>query len=224
MNIRLLRSTGAFAIGTLMFVNACTLSGTASVSASNSAHRVPVNSAELQETVATYAASGMRHEATAAFGEYLLLADNKNRLSCEYCVALLAAVDTANEDPLVEILFDAMDEILEDSYQRGSGEALIPIALMAASSGNRSSQKRAVYYMTSAVQFGITDEAKLMLVQFLAEVGYLDKARELAGIIIDDEHSVHYRSDNTLAWIEWLDSELARTETVGSVLVAAAAD
>lgn len=176
---------------------------------------------ELRTIVTGYAASGMLEEATTAFTDYVLSADGDQ---CTYCVSLLATVDTAHEDELVSLLFNAMDRILGDSYRNGTGEPLVDLALMIASSKNHSNWDRAVYYMANAVEFGISDDSRISVVRFLAEVGHEADARRLAVMLFEDEQSVYYQSDVTRQWIAWLGGEIDRQEALGSNLVAAAAE
>jgi hypothetical protein len=180
----------------------------------------PSNDEELERLVTTYAANDMPEQASEALRGYLLSSLNGEHAQCVYCMSLLALVQTPKEDELVDLLFQAMDAIFEESHQQSSGDDIVLLAQMVARSKNRANWNRAFYYMANAVPLGIDDELKMTVVHFLAEVGRYADARELAAALFENEDSVYHQSDDVQRWIEWLEKEIERNDRLGSMLVA----
>lgn len=179
----------------------------------------PTTSDQLEQVVTTYAANDMESEATEVLVRYLTREDRSQDPDCWYCVSLLWTEDTPRQSALLWLLTDAMEQIVAQAYVAGSGNPLVPLALMAAMSKNRAAMARGIYHMSAAIEFGIDQRWNIAVVRFLNEMGRNQEARELAMSLHQDESSMYYQSKEVEQWIAYLDSEIKRNDLIATQLV-----
>jgi TonB family protein len=126
---------------------------------------------------------------------------------------------TPRQSAALKLLHDAMEQVVAQAYEAGSGNILVPLALMAATSKNRAAMSRGIYHMSTAVGFGIDERWNIAVVRFLNEMGRNEDARELAASLHRDESSMYYESAELEQWITYLDSEIQRNERIAASFV-----
>jgi hypothetical protein len=182
----------------------------------------PANSEELELAVTTYAANDMPDRVVELFVRYFEEADLEEDPYCSFCMSLLPQTHGYEQSELAGWFFEATDRIVDRAMAEGSSDALIRLAVIAASSSVRVHRDLALYFLTAAAQAGIDDDARLVVVQTLANLGFPSPALAIAESIYADPESAYYESETVKQWIAFLANEIDRTEKIGGLIAAAA--
>lgn len=190
---------------------------------SNAQETVAANSEQLGELIATYAANGMDEEIVSTFAVYLSRPQPVEDPYCAYCQALIGSiVHSSGENPLVRLLFDATDSVVDEAFANLDGDTLMRLAVMTGASAARENRDRSLYFLLIAAQLGIDDEWRDEVVQVLANAGLSEDALAVARSIHESPDSVHYQSDQMQTWINYLSEEVERNQQLGAIIAAAA--
>jgi hypothetical protein len=182
----------------------------------------PQSSDELEKLIRTYAANGMEDEAIDTFTSYLLRDAKDGDPFCDFCQSIVGSGHGASDESLSELFFEAADRVVEQVFQNGSGDEVYRLAVTTGASQIPVNRDRAVYFMVTAAQLGFEDEAKLHLVQLLANTGFYAEALSVAEAIHGDPDSVHYESEDIGRWIRYLTGEIERKRAIGELVLAVA--
>lgn len=178
----------------------------------------PDDSDELERVVSTYVVAEMHEDAIAVFVDYLLGVVAAPERHCEYCIHLLTTAETRQEANALPLFLEATDRLVGWAHEQGTGDVLVVLASMTARSQNRANWNRGLYFMAHAALLGVSDDRKVQIVQFLAEIGRYEDARSFARSIYADPRSTYFESELVQQWLGYLDSEIARHARIGMLI------
>jgi len=117
----------------------------------------------------------------------------------------------------------AFEMLEERAYASQDGDLLSRIASVLIDSTSREAASRGTWYLFEALRIGNTedvDDARMLAVKALVQLGRLEAARALVGELHDDPASRFYQSENMRGWMAYLDQEIGRASTLSTLLMA----